>query len=161
MKIGILSDSHDHLARLAQAVAVFNEEAVGLVLHAGDFVSPTTARELGRLRAPLVGVFGNNDGDRLFLTKAFAGVGTLHAGPHELEVGGRRVVLMHEPRCLEALVESGAYALVVFGHTHDALVREGRTLVVNPGECGGWLSGRATVAVVDAKDLQARLIELP
>jgi putative phosphoesterase len=160
VKIGILSDTHDHLARIAQAVALFNEEEVGLVLHAGDFASPTTARELRHLRAPLVGVFGNNDGDRLFLTKALAGVGTLHAGPHELEVAGQRAVLMHEPRCLEALVRSGSFRLVVYGHTHAIDVREGSPLVVNPGECGGWLTGRATVVVVDTEGFSPRLIDL-
>lgn len=160
MKIGILSDSHDHLGRIAQAVALFNEEKVGLVLHAGDFVSPTTARELRNLRAPFVGVFGNNDGDRLFLTKVFGAIGTLHAGPHELDIEGQKAVLMHEPRCLEALVQSGTYRLVVYGHTHAADVREGKTLVVNPGECGGWLTGKASVAVVDTEDLSARLVEL-
>ena len=161
MKIGILSDSHDHLGRIACAVELFNEEKVGLVLHAGDFVSPTTARELGSLKAPFVGVFGNNDGDRLFLTKTFGAIGTLHAGPHELLIEGRRAVLLHEPRCLDALIQSGAYDLVVYGHTHAIDVRAGKTLVVNPGECGGWLSGRATVALVETEDLSARLVDLP
>ena len=160
MKIGILSDSHDHLGRIAQAVALFNQEKVGLVLHAGDFVSPTTARELGRLEAPFVGVFGNNDGDRIFLTRAFARIGTLHEGPHELEIEGRKAVLMHAPRCLDALVESGSYTLVVYGHTHEKDVRQGETLVVNPGECGGWLTGKASVALVDTRDLSIRLVDL-
>jgi len=160
MKIGILSDTHDHLARIAQAVVLFNEEEVGLVLHAGDFASPATARELRRLHAPLVGVFGNNDGDRLFLTKAFSGVGSLHSGPHEFDVAGQRGVLMHEPRCLEALVESGSFRLVVYGHTHEVDLREGNPLVVNPGECGGWLTGRSTVVVVDTEGFSARLVDL-
>lgn len=160
MKIGILSDSHDHLGRIAQAVALFNQEKVGLVLHAGDLVSPTTARELGRLSAPFVGVFGNNDGDRVFLTRAFARIGTLHEGPHELEIEGRKAVLMHAPRCLDALVESGSYTLVVYGHTHETHVRQGETLVVNPGECGGWLTGKASVALVDTSDLSVRLVDL-
>jgi len=160
MKIGVLSDSHDHLGRIAQAVALFNQEKVGLVLHAGDFVSPTTSRELERLEAPFVAVFGNNDGDRVFLIRAFARIGTLHEGPHELEIEGWKAVLMHAPRCLDALVASGAYRLVVYGHTHKADVRHGETLVVNPGECGGWLTGKASVALVDTRDLSIRLADL-
>ncbi|MEI6171408.1 MAG: YfcE family phosphodiesterase, partial [bacterium] len=94
MKLGILSDSHDHLRALERIVARFNAENVDLVLHAGDFVSPFTAIPLSKLRAPLVGVFGNNDGDRLYLTRRFAGIGTFHPGYHVFEVDGLRAVLM-------------------------------------------------------------------
>jgi len=33
-------------------------------------------------------------------------------------------------------------------------------LVINPGECGGWLTGRATVAIVETEDMSVRLIDL-
>jgi hypothetical protein len=160
MKVGILADSHDHLAKIARAVSLFNEEKVGLVLHAGDFISPITARQFEKLSAPLVGVFGNNDGERVYLLERFREIGALHAGPHELEIGGRRAVLLHEPRCLDALVASGCYDLIVYGHTHAVDLREGKTLVLNPGECGGWLSGRATVAILDTDEMRARLVDL-
>lgn len=55
MKIGILSDSHDNMPKLARAVELFNEEKVELVLHAGDLVSPITANELIRLFVVLSG----------------------------------------------------------------------------------------------------------
>ncbi|MCX6098927.1 MAG: YfcE family phosphodiesterase, partial [Candidatus Bipolaricaulota bacterium] len=92
MRLGILSDSHDNLPALARIVERFNAENVDLVLHAGDFVSPFTAIPLSKLRARLVGVFGNNDGDGLYLTRRFEGVGTLHPGYHVFEVDGLRVV---------------------------------------------------------------------
>lgn len=160
MRVGILSDSHDHLERLRQVLALFRARGVELVLHAGDFVSPFTAGPFREAGLPLIGVFGNNDGDKLYLRERFAGVGELHGGPHELDLGGRRVVLMHEPRALDALIASGRYDLIVYGHTHRAEVRAGRSLVVNPGECGGWLTGRPTAAVVDLRHLQAELLDL-
>ncbi len=160
MLIGIVSDSHDHLDRLRRALTLFRERGVERVLHAGDFVSPFTAEVFREAGLPVIGVFGNNDGDRLYLRERYAGVGELHAGPHELELRGRRVVLMHEPRALEALVASGRYDLVVYGHTHRAEVRPGRPLVVNPGECGGWLSGDPTAAVVDLSCLEAEVLRL-
>jgi len=70
----------------------------------------------------------------------------------ELEVAGRRVAVYHgtSPILLRALVESGLYDVVVYGHTHQAVVeRRGGTLVVNPGELCGCLTGRSTYAVVD------------
>jgi len=178
MKIGILSDSHDNLPAIERIVERFNAEKVGLVLHAGDFVSPFTAIPLGKLHAPLVGVFGNNDGDRIYLTRRFEGIGTIHPGYHTFEVDGLRVVLMHEPKSIDALAGSGTYDLVVYGHTHKVDVRAAPqagpgpqtgpgpraasssrpAAVVNPGEACGWLSGRSTAVLFDTLMGQAELI---
>ena len=160
MKLGILSDSHDNLPALARIVERFNAENVDLVLHAGDFVSPFTTIPLSKLRAPLIGVFGNNDGDRLYLTRRFDGIGTLHPGYHVFEVDGLRAVLMHEPKSIDALVASGAYDLVVYGHTHEVDVRSGRPAVVNPGEAGGWLTGRSTAVVFDTRAMTGEVVEI-
>jgi len=160
MKLGILSDSHDNLPALVRIVERFNAENVDLVLHAGDFVSPFTAIPMSKLRAPLVGVFGNNDGDRLCLTRRFDGIGTLHPGYHVFEVDGLRAVLMHEPKSIDALVASGAYDLVVYGHTHEVDVRPGRPAVVNPGEAGGWLTGRSTSVLFDTRAMTGEVVEI-
>jgi len=37
--------------------------------------------------------------------------------------------------------------------------KRGRTLVVNPGECCGYLSGKRTVALVDTETMNAELME--
>jgi uncharacterized protein len=149
VRIGILADSHDNLAALERIVERFRAEKVDLVLHAGDFVSPFTSTPLAKLAVPLVGVFGNNDGDRLYLAERFRGIGTIRSGIHTFETNGVRIALMHEPQALDALVASGAYDLIVYGHTHKLDVRQGRPAVVNPGEAGGWLTGRSTAALLD------------
>lgn len=160
MLIGIVSDTHDHLDRLRRALALCRERGVELILHAGDFVSPFTAEPFREVGLRVVGVFGNNDGDKLYLRERFSEVGELHFGPHELELEGRRVVLLHEPRALEALVASGRYDLIAYGHTHRPEVRAGPPVVVNPGECAGWLSGRSTCAMVDLCTLRAEILDL-
>ena len=33
-------------------------------------------------------------------------------------------------------------------------------LAVNPGECGGWLTGRATVALFDTEKREAKIRDL-
>ncbi len=160
MLIGVISDTHDNLFNLRKVLEIFRARGVELVLHAGDFVSPFTAGPFREAGLRLIGVFGNNDGDKLYLRERFQGIGELHHGPHELELSGRRILLMHEPRALEALVASGRYDLVVYGHTHRPEVRAGPPLVVNPGELGGWLTGRATYALVDLGALRAEILEL-
>jgi len=160
MKVGVLSDTHDRLPAIREAVERFNAEGVELVLHAGDFVSPFVALALKELRAPLVGVFGNNDGDPLYLIERLRGIGEIHLRYHTFEVDGLRAVLMHEPKSIDALVASGHYDLIVYGHTHEVDLRPGRPTVINPGEGCGWLSGRPTAVVFDTAARMPRLIEL-
>lgn len=160
MKIGIISDSHDNLGNLSRALRLLREKGAELVLHAGDFVSPFTAEPFRTEGLRLVGVFGNNDGDKLYLRERFSGLGEIYFGPHELELAGRKILLMHEPRGLAAFIASGIYELIVYGHTHRPEIRPGRPLVVNPGECGGWLTGKPTCALVDLSTLSAELFEL-
>lgn len=160
MKIGIMADSHEQMAMIAKAVELFNREGVELVLHAGDIISPITAREFGKLAARMIAVFGNNDGEKLFLIEKFKPIGEIHERKWEGEIGGRKVLLIHAPDMLPALEKSGAYDIIVYGHTHEALIRKGKTLVVNPGECGGILTGRATVAILDTETMQLEIREL-
>lgn len=111
MKIGILSDTHDRLPMIERAVERFNAGGVGLVLHAGDFVSPFTALPLQELEADFVGVFGNNDGDRVAIAHHFEAVGRVYPGYHTFEADGIRIALMHEPKSIDALVDSGLDSL--------------------------------------------------
>ncbi len=73
--IGILSDTHDNLTRVRQAVRLFDDAGCDLVVHAGDFVAPFTVEELRNLRVPVRAVFGNCDGERAGLARAFRGRG--------------------------------------------------------------------------------------
>lgn len=160
MKIGIISDTHDNMPKIAAAVHLFNEEHVDLVVHAGDFISPITADKFAALQSPFIGVFGNNDGERLYLTKRFEKIGPIYPDHHEFAFEGKRAVIMHEPKFIDALVKSGTFDLVIYGHTHEIDIREGRTTVVNPGEACGWISGRATVVILDSDTMTPRLIDL-
>ena len=157
--VGIISDTHDNRPLIRKAVELFNEREVKLVLHAGDFIAPFVAKDFEALMCPLVGVFGNNDGEVEGLKRAFRKVGEIHRGPHSFTYEGRRIALMHEPKGLEEFLRR-EYDLVVYGHTHEPEVREGRPLVVNPGEAGGWLHGRSTVVVLDLDGMKAELLEI-
>ena len=106
------------------------------------------------------GVFGNNDGDKLFLLKRYEGVASIHHSPFSLEIEDKRIVLMHEPDLLEDLISGGKADFIFYGHTHYLDIREGSTLVVNPGEAGGWLTGRSTMAMVDTETKTVNIIDL-
>jgi len=159
VKIGLLSDSHDDMAAIAKAVALFNAEGVVQVLHAGDIVSPFTFEVFRGLQAPLGGVFGNNDGDRLLLRERSAGA--LRPQPHFVTLDGLRIVIVHEPPLVRSLARSGDFDCVVYGHTHEPDVRrEAAALVVNPGKAAVLDKGRATVAVLETETREARIVDL-
>jgi predicted phosphodiesterase len=40
MIIGVISDSHDDIINVKQAIKIFNEYKVDYVIHAGDYIYP-------------------------------------------------------------------------------------------------------------------------
>jgi len=148
-----------------KAVKRLNEENVGLVLHAGDYVAPFVIRKFKNLKARLIGVFGNNDGDHELLKKRFSENKGLEIRGNfgEITIDGLRVALLHghEEELLNALVETESFDVVVHGHAHKAEVyRKGKTLVVNPGEVCGYLSGKSTIALFDTVKREVKIVEL-
>ena len=162
MKIGLISDSHDHMDHLHQAARLFRERGVERVFHAGDFVSPPSILCLEGLT--LYGVYGNNDGERLGLSKAFEKTGGLLADEvlemDLLPMGRMAVYHGTVSAILNALIRSQTYDLVVAGHTHRVTDRmDGRTRLLNPGTAHGF-NQQATVMVYDTTTTLAELISL-
>jgi putative phosphoesterase len=163
MIIGAMSDTHDRLDAVEKAISFFNSEGVTHVLHAGDLVSPFVVPLFSMLRAKLHYVWGNNEGDHGYIKVRFADIGVSPLGRFaELELGGRKVALLHgtHEETVASLVKSGAYDLIVRGHTHRAEIIGCRPLVVNPGETCGYLTGHQTVALIDLDKLHGQIVEL-
>jgi len=161
MLIGIMADSHDNLPKIEKAVDFFNKRKVSLVLHAGDFVAPFVGEKLKNLTCPLIGVFGNNDGEKRGLINKIASIGgKIYSSPHSFTYAGKRILLLHDPARLKDM-DISSFQLVIYGHTHrEEVKKQGNTLFVNPGECGGWLTGRSTVALIDLENMKAEIKEL-
>ena len=162
--IGIISDSHDNMNAIRKAVEFFNERGVKTVLHAGDLVSPFTARAFKELKPKLYFVFGNNDGDKVTLTKRFEEIGATSCGNFgDLTIDGLHIALLHgtNEALVKALAKSGEFDVVVRGHTHDPGVKiiEGVT-VINPGESSGVLSGKSTIAILEIANLNVEITQL-
>jgi putative phosphoesterase len=160
MKIGVISDTHDNLPKIKKAVELFNAEGVQLVIHAGDIIAPFAAEAISELRCRVIAVLGNNDGEKIILAKKFENIGELHPNMAQIEVGGKKIAVVHYSDTVEALAVSGQFDIVIYGHTHKIDVRKEKTLVVNPGECGGWVTGKCTVALIDLDKLDVEIREL-
>ena len=165
MLIGIIADTHDNLPMVEKAVKRLNAENVALVLHAGDYVSPFVIPKFKALNAKLIGVFGNNDGEHEFLKKRFSECPNCEIRGRFAEVNaeGFKIALLHgeETELLDALISCGGFDAVVHGHSHaNVSRRNGKTLVVNPGEVCGYLTGKATFALLDTAKREARIVDL-
>jgi putative phosphoesterase len=165
MLIGLIADTHDNLPMVEKAIRKLNEEKVELVLHAGDYVASFVVPKFKELKAKLIGVFGNNDGDHELLKKRFSEQEKLEIRGNFADVAadGLRIVLLHgsDMELVKALIDSESFDVVVHGHSHSAeTYRKGKTLIINPGEVCGYLTGKSTIAVLDTNTRQARILEL-
>ncbi|MCH8494515.1 MAG: YfcE family phosphodiesterase [Balneolales bacterium] len=175
MKIGILSDTHDHLVNTRVALSMLRNLQAEVLLHAGDFCSPFMIPLFAKWE--LHGVFGNNDGDHFRIQQKFGDInGRLHGEFMDEIFDGKRVAMYHgtQPGITEALIRSAMYDVVVSGHLHEAtnrvythpqlnenvdFNRKEQTLHVNPGTVNG-LGGVATFAIYDTATGFAEVVGL-
>jgi len=156
MLVGVMADTHDNMPMIQAALTEFQRRGVEAILHAGDIVAPFALTLVMRPGIRVIAVFGNNDGERRGLTALCP---EIHAPPYRFQLGGRSIMMTHDIKSLGKDEAQGA-DLVIFGHSHDAEIRHGSPLLVNPGGGGGWLSGRSTVAIVELDEMEAEIIDL-
>ena len=162
MKIAVLSDTHDNIWRLEEAMPYLR--AADAVLHCGDLCSPFVIHQLGEGvgDTPVHIVWGNNDGDTFLLLKvaqAFNHV-ALYGPFAKLELGGLRIGLNHYPDIARGLALSREFDLVCYGHDHIAHEEiVGDCLLLNPGELMG-LKGCSTLALVDSHSREVTWVNL-
>ncbi|UCG45274.1 MAG: metallophosphoesterase [Candidatus Bathyarchaeota archaeon] len=164
MIVGVMADTHDHLLLVDKAVRRLNKEGIELVIHAGDYVAGFVIPHLTSLKANLLGILGNNDGDHEVLREKFEEAGFDLCGTFaETKADGLRIAVVHgkDVARLHSLINAANYDVVVHGHTHQATVhREGRLLIVNPGEVCGYLTGKSTIAILNTETRDAHVVSL-
>lgn len=171
MKLGIISDTHDDIENVRTAIDIFNQENVQYVIHAGDYIFPGIVTEFKRMNAKLIGVLGNNDGERNQLLKAFLEVGgELKGELGELGIDDLKIGIYHgtSTEIKKQLAESGRYNILVCGHTHriepagvtgGSCPKDDSTLVLNPGTghrkveslAGAFLEGGIIILNTESK----------
>ena len=148
MRIGIISDTHDNIEAIKLAVDLLNKENVDLAIHLGDIVSPFCFDYFNKLKSPFLGVFGNNDGEVLFLQQKSEG--KLHKPPYEVELDGKEFILMHEPFGIDKIANE--YDYVLYGHLHRIDIRKTkRGYIINPGELCGYITSKRTFVILNTQ----------
>lgn len=156
MRIAIIADIHDNLPRLRSALEKIPAlGGVDELICLGDLCSPFIVAELGRgFSGPVHVVFGNNDGDRYRMADVagkFSHI-TIHGEYAELEREGRKISVNHFDNIGHAIAAGQEFDVVCCGHSHQFRVeKNGRSILVNPGEIFGLLTGKSTFAVYDTR----------
>jgi putative phosphoesterase len=157
MKVCIVSDSHDRADPLAQAIRAGKEHGAQAVIHCGDVIGTQTLRGAMSVGLPMHVIHGNNLGDPVSLSRwARESNGRLqyHGPDARLELGGRKIFVVHYPEYGYAMACTGDWDLVCCGHSHQAGVQHvanmkgSKTWLVNPGTIAG-LSAPATWVLAD------------
>jgi putative phosphoesterase len=154
MLIGVISDTHDRLPLVDAAMRLFAERRVEALIHPGDFIAPFAVRRLLQYKSPIHATFGNNDGERAGIRELLPQVVD---GPLFVALGGRTILVHHfvdwcEPGDIDRA------DIIITGHTHEVVNRlDGGKLLLNSGECCGWVNGGCTVAVLDTDGPSAEI----
>lgn len=157
MRVGLISDTHG----LFRAVIPDLFAGVDVIVHAGDVGHRSILTRLAEI-APVEAVFGNVDDVH---DPQLAAHRTVPLGPLTLHVSHGHELGSPTPA---RLVERYSADIIVFGHTHRAVVvtlqsGTGSTLVVNPGAAGPRrFDLRPSVAILTVKNGQvdARVVDL-
>ena len=151
MRIGVLSDTHIHLAEEIPAEVVTAFSKVDLIVHAGDFVGSEVLEGLKRL-GEVKAVHGNVDSMKLR---------NLLPEKEIFTVGSRKIGITHgwgSPDGIEKRVKEqlGDVDIIIYGHSHRAKIEQiGETLFFNPGP--GWQS--FGILTID-EDVQGEIIKI-
>ncbi len=165
MTIGILADTHNHVANTQQALELFRERGITQLIHCGD----VTSAEVMLLFAgwQVTFVLGNMDRDRDELFAAARSIGTaLPKLCATVNVDDKPIGITHghDTSILTGMIMSGRYAYVVHGHTHqrrDEFQRPYCVRVINPGALGGNHPESRSVCILDVISDTVEFIELP
>jgi putative phosphoesterase len=143
MKIGIIADSHDDIENVQEAITIFNKNKMDYVIHAGDYIFPGIIKEFAKLNAKLIGVLGNNDGEKNGILKSFIDVnGELKGEIGEIEIDEIKFGIYHgtDREIKESITRSRKFDILICGHTHKREPQNSGTMetnkdtfILNPG----------------------------
>ncbi len=153
MRIGVISDTHGHVAHTQDAVAILKQCDVERILHCGDVGGDEVVSQFESW--PTHFVAGNCDYPDQLGEIVKANQQQWEGLFGDLHLGGKHIALLHshEQHRFDEAIHSGDFDLVCYGHTHVAEQRTvGQTHVLNPGAM--YRAHKFTIAVVDLQTME-------
>ena len=158
MLIGILSDTHNNVRRTIDALNIFKECGVGIVLHVGDITSVDMLALFNGFNAKFV--FGNEDKNQEELNNESLSLGFgLIERQLVFEVDGKKFIMFHgfDVPFFRECVASSYYDYIIKGHTHffeNYISNKSR--IINPGALHG--AYEFTIATLDTETDKVEMI---
>lgn len=84
----------------------------------------------------------------------------VHGRFSEVNVDDFKIALLHGDHIelLNSLINCGGFEAIAHGHSHAKVAnRNGKTLIANPGEACGYLTGKANIDLLDTAKREARI----
>lgn len=165
MKIGVLSDTHECVTAIQWAVTYFNNAHADIFIHLGDIISPIMAAHFAPLTMERVFLYGNNDGEKMWLKEKLK---TVYEPPYFITKNGISLYCTHvAPAKWDSVISEYGPDFILFGHTHQVFFEKcDKTVIFNPGEACGLLFGQYQAALIDTelhsivvKDMNGRAAE--
>ena len=162
MKVAIISDIHENFHNLILTLIELEKLKIERILLLGDLMNNGIAKILAASLIPVFGIWGNNDGDKIAITKTSLRPGSnleMGFGTYDfLEIDGRKLFLTHYPLLAKSMAKSGDFDAIFYGHDHKKNIDTfGKCLILNPGEISGHKTGEATFAVYDTSTNEAEI----
>src|SRR5579871_1363486 len=161
MLLGIISDTHDQLARTRAAVELLRRAGAEAIVHCGDLTGPPIVEAIAELSSWFV--FGNNDVDAVIeLRQAAVEFGSTCLGwGGTFDFGGHRVGVTHghsNAYFKEVLAKQPEFLL--YGHFHDPSDETiGSVRRINPGAL--YRAKEYTAAILDPSSGQLKWLQIP
>ncbi|MGV8050425.1 MAG: metallophosphoesterase family protein [Anaerolineaceae bacterium] len=153
MQIGIMSDTHNKLTAVHQALEILRARKISLIVHCGDLTNERLLQQFYGFSLYLA--FGNADfatGAISLAVKKLDREG-LTGENLEFSLNARQFFVTHGhyPARLQHAIDSGRYDYILTGHTHTFRdERQGGCRVINPGALGGN-KGNYSFAILDTE----------
>ena len=109
---------------------------------------------------PIYGVYGNNDLELDSLTRSISSLGYHFVQPPFIDIWcNKKVIVVHDPLQLNEY-DLSEYHLAIHGHTHRYRMETiNSTLIFNPGECAGHMTGYNAIGVIDLQSMQTEIMK--
>ena len=165
MKIAIISDIHENFHNLVLFFDKIKQYDIKRIIFLGDFINNGIAKMLASSDIPVTAIWGNNDGEKVAITKTSLEKGsnlTVGFGTYDsIKIDNRNIFITHYPLLAKPMAKSGDFDAVFYGHDHKYNIDKiGNCLIVNPGEISAHKTKKASFAIYDTKGNNAEIINI-
>ena len=165
MNVAIISDIHDNFHNLVLFFDKIKQYDIKRIIFLGDFSNNSIAKMLASSDIPVTTIWGNNDGEKVAITKTSLAKGsnmTVGFGTYDsLEIDNRNIFITHYPLLAKPMAKSGDFDAVFYGHDHKHNIDKiGNCTIVNPGEISAHKTMGASFAIYNTENNRAEIIKL-